>query len=286
MKPIYQSLFAPIDITNYCNRGCLYCTRCDRHLGNKRYHMTLEQFETALLSYNGFPGLIVIIGGEPLLHPKFREICEIIRKHHIPQKMHLFTSIDINKSKYKDDIAKTFYHIAYNPHIETEYNYHQPMTIAIKDVVKNEQLRKDLINDCPVQRKWCPTITNEGAFFCEVGASISRLMNVSGWEIKPGWWHRKPEEFGYQLELCQYCGMCIPMETQHISNNKQKISPSFLKILKDNNLPTGDYELFDKEITVKEMKESVKNWHPLLYKEALLTETFQHSTLDWSKYAD
>lgn len=285
MKPIQEAIFGLIDITYYCGRGCVYCTRCDRHLGNKRYHMTLEQVEQALQSYYGFKGLIGIIGGEPLLHPQFKEICEIIRVYYPAQKMHLFTSIDPVKSKYASDIKKTFAHIAYHPHNEVQEatHFHQPLTIAIKDVVKNKQLRADLIDDCAVQRKWCPTITNDGAFFCEVGASIAKLLGVKGWDVLPDWWIKEPKDFGYQKEICQYCGMCIPMERQLMSNKKQKISPSFLAIVEN----AGDYELFDKEITVKEMKEALPTWTPLFYKdEQILTESFQFSTLDWNKYAD
>lgn len=286
MRPIYQAPFGLIDITYYCGRECVYCTRCDRHLGHKRYNMDLYAFEQALLSYSEFEGLIGIIGGEPLLHPQFDEICLIIQRYYPAIKMHLFTSIDPKKSKHKDLIYRTFYHIAYHPHTdeqEKEFK-HQPMTIAIRDVVKNEKLRNELINDCWLQRKWCPTITDDGAYFCETGASIAKLLGIKGWPVYPKWWLRDSEEFGYQLDICQYCGMAIPMERQLMSDKKQKISPSFLKVLQDNNLPTGEYELFDKEITAKEMKEALPEWTPGWYKKEQMTEIFKFSTIDWSKY--
>jgi hypothetical protein len=76
------------------------------------------------------------------------------------------------------------------------------------------------------------------------------------------------------------------MERQKMEEKQQKISPSFLKILRDNNLPTGNYELFDKQITIKEMVECVPNWKPGVYKTELLYETFPFSTIDFSKFED
>lgn len=288
MKPISQAWAGLIDITYYCGRECVYCTRYDRHLGNKRYHMTLDQLEKALISYQGFNGLIGIIGGDPLLYPEFDKACEIIRKYYPPIKMHLFTSIDPQKSKWKDDIYKTFAHIAYHPHTkeQEESFYHQPSTIAIMDVVEDEELQDELIDDCWVQRKWCPTITNDGAYFCEVGAGIAKLLGVAGYDISPNWWQRKPEDFGQQLNLCKFCGMCIPMNRQHMANKKEKISPSILKLLQASNLPIGDYELFDREITPQEMIKSLPEWTPGLYKTEQMTESFPFSTINWSKYAD
>ena len=288
MQPMYLTWVGLIDVTYHCGRECVYCTRCDRHLGYKRFHMDLNDFETAVISYDDWPTQIGIIGGEPLYHPKFSEICNMLLGHSAKGRNVLFTSVDSKKSKWEKDINKTFGTICYHPHTdEQEATYkHQPLTIAIKDVVKDEVLRDALIDDCWVQRKWCPTITDDGAFFCEVGASIAKLMGQKGWPVEPEWWRRFPSEFGYQKGFCQFCGMCIPMERQSMADKKQLISPSFLELLNRANLPIGDYELFDKEITVEEMKAALPTWTPSCYKDEQLQEVFQHSTLDWSQYHD
>ena len=286
MRPIENSSFVLIDITYNCGRKCVYCTRNDRHLGERVYNMSLDKIENALKCYKGYCGLIGIIGGEPLVHPQFEEICRLSSNYYPASKMHLFTSINPYKGKYADIIKKTFNHIAYHEHSKEQESlyYHQPLTIAIKDVIKNEQLKKDLISDCWVQRKWCPTVTDDGAFFCEVGASIAKLMNVKGWDVVLDWWKTPVEKFGYQLSMCELCGMCIPMNRQKMEDKKQKISPSFLKLLLDNNLPTGEYDLFDKEITIKEMKEALSSWTPGFYKAQQLAEQFTFSTLNWNNY--
>jgi hypothetical protein len=288
MKPIREAFFGLIDITYYCGRECVYCTRCDRHLGNKRYHMALDYFENALRCYQGFAGQIGIIGGEPLLYPQLNEACEIIRRYFSKNKMMIFTSIDPQKSKYRDAIFQTFGDIPYHPHTEEQESAfaHQPLTIAIKDVIKNEKLRLALIEDCWVQRKWCPTVTDDGAYFCEVGASIAKLLGVKGWPVEPHWWEREPRDFGEQREMCQYCGMCIPMACQKMKDKKQKISPSFLKLLQDRNLPTGEYEIFDRQILRTEMKKAQPNWKPGIYKKEQLSECFIFSSLNFDNFED
>jgi len=248
--------------------------------------MGLDYFEKALVSYQGIKSPIGIIGGEPLLHFKFKEICDIMLKYYPREKYVLFTSIDPDKSKYKEIIEKTFGIVAYHPHTpEQEITHlHQPLTIAIKDVIKNEKLKKDLINDCWVSRRWCGTITNKGGYFCEVGAAIAQIIDVSGWDIEPRWWEKEPSEFGSQLNLCEYCGMCIPMERQLMSDKKQKISLSVLQALKEKGLHTGDFELHVREITLDDIKKAVKTWTPGKYKDEQMAEKDEFSTIDWGNY--
>lgn len=284
MQDISKAWCAHIDITNVCRRGCVYCTRFDRHLGPKKYSLSLPEVENALISYKDFPGFIGIMGGEPQFHPQFSGVCSLIRTYFPRNKVILFTSVDPIRSKWSSIIRATFFHFEYHPHNEEqEKTYeHQPLTIAIRDVVRSEGFRNTLINDCWVQRKWCPSITDDGAFFCEIGAGIAKLQGNKGWEVKEGWWKISPADFGAQLNLCQLCGMAIPMKRQKMSDKKQKISPSFLNLLTSKGLPTGDYELFDREITTQEMKEALPTWTPGVYRIEQTKENFQYSTLDWN----
>lgn len=284
MQSISKAWCAHIDITNVCRKGCVYCTRFDRHLGPNKYSMSLDQIENALIAYKGWPSNIGIMGGEPQFHPNFDKVCSLIQTYAPRNKVILFTSINPQTSKWSNIIRDTFFHYEYHPHTEEqEKTYeHQPLTISIKDAVKDFGIRSRLINDCWVQRKWCPSVTNDGAFFCEIGAGIAKLQGILGWVVEEGWWERTHASFGYQLELCQLCGMAIPMRRQKMSNKKQLISPSFLQLLKDNSLPIGDYELFDREITVSEMKDILPFWTPGIYRTKQKKENFKYSTLNWT----
>jgi hypothetical protein len=274
------------DLTNKCNRECTYCTRYVRHVQGISYVMDLDYFENVVIYSKDFKNQNGYLGGEPLLLSNFNEYCNIIRKHLTRNKCILFTSIDPAKSKFKDDIDKTFHIIAYHPHTPEQEatHYHQPLTIAIKDVIKNEKLKKDLIDNCWCNRRWGHVATNKGGYFCEVGAAIAQILNIPGWEIKPRWWDKEPSEFGYQRELCEYCGMCIPMNLQLMSDKKQKMSVSVMQILRERNLPLGDCELFIREITLDDIKKAVPNWHPGKYKDEQMLEKDEFTTIDWSKY--
>ncbi len=289
MIPIYQAWCAHIDITNVCRQGCVYCTRYDRHIKHKEYFMSLEKIEQALIVYKKFPSIVGIMGGEPLLHPNFDAVCDLINKHLPYGKAMLWTSIDIRKSKWFDNIVPTFANVAYNPHTEDQKNIfpHHPSTIAIKDVIKDVKLRNALIDDCWLQRKWCPTVTDDGAFFCEVAAGLAKLQGIKGWDLTydgKEWWRRTPDEFGYQKELCRLCGMAIPMTGQLQSDNIEYMSPSFLRMLQDNNLPVGDFILFDKEITIEDIKKALPTWRPGIYKAEQLSEQFNYSTINLEEF--
>jgi hypothetical protein len=286
-----------IDITNKCFKSCIYCDRFERHL---RPDM-LWEMDPGLLEYildtvapaaqsPGFPAAMVgIIGGEPQMHSKFSEIMEICRSKMRYGKVALFTSIDPAKSKYRDDIARTFRYIPANLHT-TEQLYscqHHPFTLSVCDMVENPDLRRDLIDNCWIGDYWCFSASPLGIFHCEVGYGLAMLQGKKGWPIKPSWWER--DTMDDQKYLCNLCGGCIPMEKQYLCNNVQKLSPSFLNMLKDNNLPSGEHELITKPFTLEYMAKWSKTWRPSQYRnetdeEAEATGAFLGNRVDWNKW--
>jgi hypothetical protein len=264
-----------IDITNYCVRGCLYCSRYNRHLRNdQRKHMSLEQITKALDTLKTWPTKIEIIGGEPLLHPEFTKLCEIIRGKFPREKMALWTS---ERKKYKDllpMIRRTFGFVAYNEHNAEQLRTckHQALTIAIKDVIQDAKLRKTLIDDCWVQRTWCPTINHFGAYFCEVAAAQDVLLNggQNAWPVNHGWWKKEPHQFQDQVDkFCGNCGMAIPMERELINKKTEKFSSSLLREFREKNLAKvsdNDIEFFDYQFTKEEIIKNIRTWTPENYR--------------------
>jgi len=275
MKPIYNAWLCQIDITNVCSQRCAYCTRYIRHIRkDQKFNMSIDMFKKALLSLKEWPKRIGIIGGEPTLHPQFEEICKAIGESDLPkEKFGLFTSGGKNFKKYKELIKKNFSFIAYNEHNEYQKKtcFHQPLTIAIDDVVEDKEYKEKLIDNCWVQKFWCPTIIPKGAFFCEVAGALDIILDgPGGYPIEPNWWRKKPEDFQDQVRrYCGHCGAPVPIDRELLSIKKERFSSGLLKLFKEHNLPSlsdRDITLFDKKLTIQEMEKTKLIWDPANYK--------------------
>jgi len=274
MKPIYDAWLCQIDVTNVCGQRCAYCTRYIRHLRpDQKFNMSIDTFRKALESLEGWPKQIGIIGGEPTLHPQFEEICLILQKEVPREKVGLWSSGSTKYDGYKELIDETFGFVAYNEHDEyqKEVCLHQPITVAADDVVEDIEYRKELINNCWLQRTWCPTITPKGCFFCEVAGALDSLLDgPGGYPIKKGWWNKKPEDFQDQVKrYCGLCGAAVPMKREPLSVKKEKFSAHLLEIFKKHKLrrlSKEDVELVEKKFTIEELEKLKWSWDPGNYR--------------------
>jgi len=276
MKPLNESWMVLIEITNHCWKNCLYCSRFSKHIRkDQRFHMPLEQIEQSIKSYEGFPRFIGIIGGEPTLHPQFKQVCELLLDYYPPSKYSLLTTGGKAYERHLPTIKKTFHgFVSYNEHSEEQNKVckHQPSTLAIDDVVKDEVIKKNLIDNCWVQLYWCPTIGVKGAFFCEVAYALDTILDgPGGYDIEPGWWKKDPKDFQDQVErYCGRCGMPVPCERQVVGSKKELISKGNYDLYKKLKLPCmsdKDVELFDEVFTEEEIKKSVLKWDPRHYRQ-------------------
>lgn len=106
-----------IDINLTCD---LRCHNCDRHLdiapGNKEQDLSIDQLKRMLdesVSLNYTWEAFLLLGGEPTLHPQFREIVDTIvryRKDHNPKlKVRMASNGYSKKAKEELDwVAKTY----------------------------------------------------------------------------------------------------------------------------------------------------------------------------------
>lgn len=264
MIPIYKSWLIQIDITNSCIFRCANCTRFVGHT-KKPYFMDLADIEKAIDSLEGYQGGIGIIGGEPTMHPQFPEICELLHRKVSPYKCGLFTS-GHKWGEYKKLIKKTFkFAVSYNDHSNPEQK-HQPVWVAIDDVIEDKELMWRLIDKCWIQESWSPAINPKGAFFCEIAAAQDLLLDgPGGYPVEKGWWIKEPADFRDQVERsCRQCGAALPMECSANIGGPDTISPSNLKRLQEIESPlvkNGNYELFDKRMD-DDVLRIKKSWTP------------------------
>lgn len=268
MKNLYDISIIQIEVTNACNLSCANCTRFVGH--HKDYFfMDLETVRKAVGSLNGFPGKIGIMGGEPTLHPQFREICHIFQQL-IPDKdkRGLWTN-GYKWKEYEALIYETFQplNIVYNDHTDVYVGDHQPLLIAAKDILDDQGLMWKLIDKCWVNQRWSASITPKGCFFCEVAAAQDHLFNgPGGYPIEAGWWNKTKEQYRDQVQrYCVNCSAAIPMPRYSAHSKKDLVSKSIAEKLQEIKSPRylkKDVELFDKKLSEEQINEYSKSWMP------------------------
>lgn len=88
-------------ITTCCNLNCKGCF-ARKVMGKRNQHISLEEYSKVLQRFKEKGGIqINLIGGEPLLHPKLREIIQLNRKEKI--KTTIYTNGYFLKNYKKED---------------------------------------------------------------------------------------------------------------------------------------------------------------------------------------
>jgi len=279
MIPPRQQWCIQIDITNACGRKCSNCTRMLAHV-RKPFFMSTNQFREAAQALADFPidsephpkrpnggtKVVGIIGGEPLLHPKFSDFTNVLVDM-IPEKRHcgLWTSLPWRQHKHASQIKKSFGYLNHNLHNATVQ--HQPVLVAIKDVILDKDQMWELIDDCWVQQKWSSTITPKGFFFCEVAGAMDMVFGgPGGLPVTPDCWRHDLDAYREQIERwCPRCSAALPLPARQDSEEIDDISDSNLAALRKRNSPRvqrQQYQLYD----VSQYQEQA-NWRPHQYKQ-------------------
>ena len=272
MKSPADMKVIPIDITNACMFSCSSCTRFCGHQTQSTF-MDFETFKKVVDSFEGFQGIVGIIGGEPTLHPEFEKFIEYyaskipergahqffrlpvkhfsdyskVLKYQRGRKRALFTSLGTRYYEHFELIQDVFPYQSINDHQNT--CMHQSLMITRKELgIPDEEWIK-LRDACWLQNVWSAGTTHKGAFFCEIAAHLDLLFDgPGGWPIEPGWWKRKPEAFGDQLNWCEYCSACLPVPRTDGSLEHDIVSPVMMEKLKAINSPKvrkGKVSVFD-----------------------------------------
>ena len=239
-----------VEITNACHNTCSNCTRlCGHH--PSPYFMPLEEVKAALDTLINFPKIVGIMGGEPLLHPQFKEICEymctILPKEHCG----LWTCLPKGKEHYREVIADTFGHIFINDHTREDI-LHAPILVAAEEVPLPPSKKDYLISKCWVQESWSASINPKGAWFCEVAAALAMTLDIEGlgWKVENHWWARSPQHFIEQMKMCHYCGCAMPLKRRASIDRVDDISPKMFERLKEISpkIIKGNYVISDMKI--------------------------------------
>ncbi|KKS00030.1 MAG: Radical SAM superfamily enzyme [Candidatus Magasanikbacteria bacterium GW2011_GWC2_41_17] len=269
MIPIYRMPVIQIEVTNVCNLSCSNCTRFVGH-HKKPFFMDLETVAKAIDSLEGYPHEIGIMGGEPTMHPQFKEICLLVQKMIPNRRQRALWTNGLRWKEYEEIIKETFDadKIIYNDHRDENVGEHQSLLLAATDIVDDKELMWRLIGNCWVQWRWAASITPKGGFFCEVAAAQDYLFDgPGGYPLEKGWWNKNPNEFMDQVKrYCPNCSAAIPMSGVDAHASHEMVSKSIAERLKQSESPkflNGNYKLVDIKLTEADIEKTVKDgWTP------------------------
>ena len=234
--------------------------------------MTYDEFTAAVDSMVGYPKMVGVMGGEPLLHPEFESFCRYIASKIPKNQLGLWTSFPKGYEKYREIIAETFYHVFLNDHTREDI-FHHPGLVASEEVAKDENEMWQWIDHCWAQESWSASINPRGAWFCEIAASMSVLFDEGkGWDVKQGWWWRTPKDFKEQIEqFCPKCGFCVPLHRRKSTETIDDISPKNFERLKDKSLKIkrGLYKIHNLQTINKGDQEKLAAYKELSYRDKI-----------------
>lgn len=249
MHPLPASMKSPRDIrpsvwsggvlqiwvTRACDKSCFGCTQ-GSNLGGKPEMITPEQFEQACISLKDYFGVCGMFGGNPCSHPKFGELCEIMREHVPFARRGLWSNNLLGKgaiarATFNPSVSNLNVHkdqAAYDefrrdwpqaqPFGLHEDSRHSPPFVALQDVIPDEAERWRLIGQCDVNQFWSAMICvfrgELRGYFCELAGAQAMLHQHEpdypdlGLPVVPGWWNQGMEAFDAQVRWhCHACGV-------------------------------------------------------------------------------
>lgn len=253
MRPPAEMATCQIEVTNACVLSCSNCTRFCGH-SNSPFFLSMDQFRDAidsLVEYAKQPhGVVGIMGGEPLLHYKFKELCEYALSKIPREHLGLWSTFPEKFRHYRELICKTFGNVLLNDHSRPDI-FHAPILMASEDYFSDPREQALSCERCWCQESWSASINSKGAWFCEVAGALSELFDgPEGWKVEPGWWKRSTMDFREQREwACSKCGCAMPIKrirpSQDEHDDVSKSNLERLKQIKSRKLAKGLVVLHD-----------------------------------------
>ena len=192
----YREGVIQIWTTRACDKSCYGCTQ-GSNLGGRLSFITPEQFEDALISLEGYWGVVGMFGGNPAIHPEFESLCYLMQKYVPYEQRGIWSNNPLGKGRI---MAETFNPSVSNLNVHQdmkaykefkrdwprsqpvglkEDSRHSPPYVALKDVIEDEGRRWELISNCDINKHWSAMIGvfrgELRAWFCEIAGAQAML---------------------------------------------------------------------------------------------------------------
>lgn len=205
---IWRGGVLQVKVTNACD---LDCKNCSVAVGiakklKKLFWMTPEQYRDALRSLKGYTGVIGMFGGNPAIHPKFEEMCQVLREE-VPDKAqrgiwcnHPRGKGAIMRETFNPDVSNLNVHgvkaawdefkrdwpeskpLAAGLHEDGrpgDPSRHGPIFGSMHDLGLSDEQMWEKVSGCYVNQTWSAEITVVDGkllgYFCEVAATMAEL---------------------------------------------------------------------------------------------------------------
>lgn len=262
----WEKRYIELSITNKCNMACHNCDALVRQAPDTSSLMSVNQIEDFIKESkdnNISWEIIILTGGEPLLHPDIRTIIRELNKAFYPGGVKYKPEYSHLGHKDMDKLPAILDHGLVlltngkikNRFIQTLHDCEQ-ICIVSTDKTNNDQLfypvniapidnpkyQAELNDEYASIQKLCqcasPCLTQSGYYPCTMGAAIDRVFGIDVGinNIEDV----NEDTFNNQFqELCKYCGYfneIAPFEVpeEHVTETTQtKMSPTWKKALID-----------------------------------------------------
>jgi len=231
-------------ITRACDRSCCYCTQGSnlKHGPRDVMFITVENYEKAVVSLKDYFGVVGMFGGNPAIHPKFEQLCEILKKH-IPYSRrgiwcnHPLGAATIMKDTFNPRHSNLNVHGNYEAYKEFKKYWPESKPVGLKPSMHSpvygtpptpEEERWSHISRCDINQYWSAMIGQfrgeARAWFCEIAGSQAMLNQLdptypdTGLEVSENWWKGSMQDFAHQVD--QHCLNClVPYRCEGLLDN-------------------------------------------------------------------
>ena len=225
-----------LEIITKCSMKCYHCDRSCRQAPSDEY-MTLDQIKYFIdesIKTNNKWLFIVLIGGEPTLHPNIYEICDLFIDYKLKHSPNTKITISTNgvTTETKEVLANLpdIIHHENSSKTSIKNTLFYTFNIAPVDLEKYSNAETDFSKGCKTVSTAGSALTRYGYYSCGAAASIDRVL---GLDIGIKSFNQITEE-KFRTQLSLLCGYCGFFESKIMDESELKaVSPSWQKAYSD-----------------------------------------------------